>query len=136
VVVKLLLVFLALLLASFVWVRLAPSDVSKWHYVIENPQNNRFQAGLVEVLPNKADSFSELYKIAVNADRTVLLAGSIDEGMATFITRSKLWGFPDYTTIWINGDALAIHARARFGKSDIGVNAARVSKWLATLSDS
>jgi uncharacterized protein (DUF1499 family) len=62
-----------------------------------------------------------------------LLAGSAGEGMITFQTRSQLWGFPDHTTVAVQGDLLVIYGRLRFGKSDLGVNRARIAGWLETL---
>ncbi|HHB81701.1 MAG TPA: DUF1499 domain-containing protein, partial [Aliiroseovarius sp.] len=47
----------------------------------------------------------------------------------TFVTRSRLWGFPDYTTIAYADGRITIFARLRFGRSDLGVNAARVGAW-------
>jgi len=57
----------------------------------------------------------------------------VAEGRVTYITRSKLWGFPDYSTFETRDGDLLIHARLRFGSSDMGVNRARVTDWLARL---
>ena len=65
--------------------------------------------------------------------RTHVLAGGPDVGLTTYVTRSALWGFPDYTTIAQDGDAIVIRAHLRFGQSDMGVNAARVRSWVAAL---
>ena len=48
--------------------------------------------------------------------------------MITYVTRSALWGFPDYTTAIAQpddrgGTYLILHGRARYGASDLGVNA-------------
>ena len=53
--------------------------------------------------------------------------------MITYVTRSRVFGFPDYTTVRQAGDTLEIHGRLRFGESDMGVNAARVDGWLERL---
>jgi len=57
----------------------------------------------------------------------------VGAGRITYVTRSRLWGFPDYTTVQVipgaAGATLALHARARFGQSDVGVNRARVERW-------
>jgi len=59
--------------------------------------------------------------------------------MCALQTRSRLWGFPDYTTVVATehegAPVLMIHARLRFGKADLGVNKARVQAWLAQMSD-
>jgi hypothetical protein len=43
-------------------------------------------------------ALARLDEIALATPRTTRLAGSPDEGRITWITRSALWGFPDYTT--------------------------------------
>ena len=66
--------------------------------------------------------------------RTRQLAGSVDDGRMTFVTRSLLWGFPDYTTIEVEGAAvLRVWSRARFGGGDGGVNAERLRGWVRDL---
>ena len=49
---------------------------------------------------------------------------------ATYVTRTKFMGFPDYTTARQDGDFLKVYARLRFGRSDLGVNGARIADWL------
>ena len=52
-----------------------------------------------------------------------------------------MWGFPDYTTVSIlpagtfdnAGPLLMIDGRLRFGRSDLGVNKARIERWLTAL---
>ena len=51
----------------------------------------------------------------------------------TYITRSLLWGFPDYTTAQTTPQGTRLYARQRFGSNDWGVNAARLRDWLAKL---
>ncbi len=75
--------------------------------------------------------------IVSGSPRTERLAGAPSEGRITYVTRSRLWGFPDYTTVAAEavdgGTRLVIHARLRFGSSDMGVNAARVEEWLSRM---
>ena len=63
----------------------------------------------------------------------MVLAGSVEEGMVTYITRSAVFGFPDYTTVRQRGDELEIYGRLRMGYSDLGVNGKRIDRWLALL---
>lgn len=78
--------------------------------------------------------------IAKSTPRTKQIAGSVDEQMITYVTRSRVFGFPDFTTVQIvtaeDGETplLQITARARFGKSDFGVNKKRVERWLGELA--
>jgi uncharacterized protein (DUF1499 family) len=61
------------------------------------------------------------------------LAGSVEEGRMTWVARSALWGFPDYITAEAGPKGLAVWSRLRFGRSDLGVNRARLEDWLARL---
>jgi len=76
---------------------------------------------------------ARLDAIALATPRTRRLAGGVAEGSITWITRSALWGFPDYTTAEVQADGLYIFARIRFGGGDGGVNAARLREWQAQL---
>jgi uncharacterized protein (DUF1499 family) len=84
-----------------------------------------------------ADAAARLATIANATPRTELLAG---QGLhTTWVTRSAMIGYPDYTSVMITptatGSTIAIYARSRFGQSDFGVNRARVESWLKQLSD-
>ena len=50
--------------------------------------------------------------------------------MITYVTRSALFRFPDYTTVRHRDAQIEIYGRLRFGRSDLGVNAARIDRWL------
>jgi uncharacterized protein (DUF1499 family) len=125
-------------LAFGAWVRLAPSDPARWH---SDPaqgtagDNSPVAKAYLPVPP--AEALAAFDAVALTAPRTTRLAGGVEEGRITYVSRSRLWGFPDYTTVSaVPGDGgawLAIHARARFGRSDLGVNAARVGRWLAAI---
>ena len=124
------------LIAAFVlYVRLAPSDPARWHKAPPDlPLGD--SAGLnsfVAVRDGDRAILERLIQIAEAAPRTERFAGSADEGLITFITRTRLWGFPDYTTAQVQGEGLVIFARLRFGSSDLGVNAKRLRQWIAQL---
>ena len=119
------------------YIRLAPSDPSIWHVDLagkgfQPPGNaqvfcirpdNRY--GPIQGDP--ADYLARIDTIALAMPRTVRLAGSVSEGRITWVTRSMLVGFPDYTTAQVlTGPSLCILARQRFGLYDFGTNAARV----------
>lgn len=126
------------LAAAALWVRLAPTDPARWHGdpALGRDGPNSHVARVSVPLP-PAQALAALDAIALATPRTLRLAGSPEEGRITWITRSALWGFPDFTTAAAlpvgQGSALVIFARARFGASDLGVNAARVQDWLARL---
>lgn len=139
--------FIALALVvvvGMVWFRVAPSPADDWHVdPIAAPDPGK---GNARVSPPDAPVFDEtpaslmsrIDEIAMNEPRTSRLAGSVEEGRVTYIQRSRLWGFPDYVTVETmpaegGGATLAIFSRQRFGSDDLGVNRARVDRWLATL---
>ncbi|WP_245875323.1 DUF1499 domain-containing protein [Tabrizicola aquatica] len=137
------------------YVRLAPSDAAVWHVdpsaglaeglalsrLGEVPQiATTLNAAAVRVEAQGPDrvALARLDKIALANPRTTRLAGSPEEGRITWVTRSALWGFPDYTTaqamtLDVATSEVMILARSRFGKGDMGVNAARLRDWLSRL---
>lgn len=127
-------VLLALVVVGMGFIRLAPSDPGHWHVPPEVTQNRDLPGGVMRIVPDAEGALAQIDAIARATPRTTVLAGSVDEGMITYITRTKIMGFPDYTTIWQDGDSLKIHARLRFGQSDLGVNRARVDGWLSELA--
>lgn len=138
IVVTILILLVVIVVGLMAYVRLAPTNTAQWHS-LPDVSDTGDTAG--------ADSFLAVRRItapahqvlaaveqrALATPRTVLLAGSIDDGLLTFQTRSLFWGFPDHTTVGVQGDLLVIYGRLRFGQSDMGVNRARIEGWLATL---
>lgn len=122
--------FLVFLVVAFgLYVRLAPSSVARWHVPVEGGDAS-FEGGLRKVLPGQSGQLAALVAIMEKEPRTRRLAGSLAEGRLTFVTRSRLWGFPDYATVEARGEDLVIYSRLRFGRSDLGVNSARVARWI------
>lgn len=130
---KIAFVLLASVIAFAIWVRVAPSHPQRWHVALANPQDAEVLHGVVRVIASGEKHFVALDKIIRDTERTTHLAGTLEEGIVTYVTRSKLWGFPDYATVWISGQDLIIHSRLRFGRGDMGVNRARVDDWLSKL---
>lgn len=131
---KWLVVSVVALVGLGLWVRLAPSDPARWHMPIKGDKDKDFKAGALRVIAGNAARFEALDGIIRGTERTQVLAGSVAEGRVSYVTRSKLWGFPDYTTVELRGDQMAIYGRLRFGRSDLGVNKARISGWLKALA--
>ncbi len=136
-------ILVLLFLAGTAWVRLAPSDPARWHVdpaaaetgagrFVVRPEGGDIAGPVLPMPP--AEALAALDAVARATPRTQVLAGSVEEGRITYVTRSLLWGFPDYTTVEAvpveGGARLVIFARLRFGESDMGVNAARVRGWL------
>jgi uncharacterized protein (DUF1499 family) len=126
-------VIVVLVLGFGLYVRLAPSDPAKWHQPLKGAEDKDFKSGALRIINGGVDTFEALDAIIRATPRTVVLAGSAAEGQVTYITRSALWGFPDYTTLELRKNGVAIVGRSRFGRSDIGVNKARIETWLAAL---
>lgn len=130
-------VLCALVLGFAAYVRLAPVAASAWHEIDIpkpgvglHPGTGRF-VGQFLVESDGPALLARLDEIALATPRTVKVAGSVAEGRITYETRSKLWRFPDYTSIALIDDpsSLVIYARLRFGLDDLGVNRARVMSW-------
>lgn len=124
-------VLFLVVLALGVWVRVAPSDPGRWHISPVGKSEGIGQGSALMRVPD--GKLSDLNDIASATPRTRVLAGSVADGMITYITRSALWGFPDYTTVAVEGDDLVLFARLRFGRRDLGVNAKRLQDWRARL---
>jgi hypothetical protein len=115
------------------YVRLAPTDPVRWHVPVIADADKDMPGGAIRVVRVGPDALALVDEAARGFERTQVLAGSVEQGRVTYVSRSKLIGFPDYTTVEQDGDVLKIHARLRFGRSDLGVNRARVLKLLAAL---
>lgn len=123
-------IFLMPILAT-AYVRLAPHDVEIAHTQLSLSEPEARPGPVKQLI--KGD-LMDLHKIIISEPRTILLAGSPKKGHATYVTRSLIWGFPDYTTVQRENDELLIFARQRFGQNDLGVNAARVDRWIDALA--
>ena len=129
-----LIVFIVLMVIGFaVYVRLAPTDVAQWHQPIDATEDRAFSKGAIRVLDADSATFEKVNAALLALPRTRVLAGSVDDGLITYVTRSQLWGFPDYTTVQFSDGALKLFGRLRFGGSDLGVNAARIALVLAAV---
>jgi len=121
-------VILISLCAALFYIRVSPTDVARWHQPIQGSEDVDLQGGAVRVLPAGATALARVDAAAMALPRTVRLAGSVDQGRITYRTRSKVIGFPDFTTVEYKDGQLKMFARLRFGRSDFGVNAARLKR--------
>lgn len=127
-------VLLALVILGMAFIRLAPSDPTRWHVAPKGDKDKNLEGGVVRVVETGPLGLKKLNAV-VQADATTrTLAGSVDEGMVTYVSRTKVMGFPDYTTAQQDGDTLRIYGRLRFGRSDFGVNRNRVDGWLGQIN--
>lgn len=123
-------VTLAILIALGLYVRLAPSSPERWHGMPDAIQPRDLSGGAMRVVEAGEGGLARLHGIITATARTRVLAGSVEEGMITYVSRSRAFGFPDYTTVRRRGGRIELYGRLRFGKSDFGVNAARIDRWL------
>lgn len=143
----LILVALIALAAILVYIRYAPSEPVEWHvdpFGAPVPSGNGWlvrpadgNAAAAPLAGTMVAVMSALDDIALATPRTTRLVGSAEDGRITYVTRSRLMGYPDYTTVAAmagpDGITIAVYARQRFGRNDLGVNRARVEGWLAAL---
>ncbi len=127
-------VLVALVVVGLGYIRLAPSEPETWHQLPDFSENKDFRKGVLRIAEAGPDGLERIDAIARATANTTVLAGSVDEGMITYVTRTRVFGFPDYTTIRQDADQLKIYARLRFGGSDQGVNRKRVELWLDALN--
>lgn len=143
------LLLVVLLLASglmgYVW--FAPSDPARWHEdprLVARPTTPNFHLQRLvggDAMPpmvqiNAQDLAARVDRVA-KADGAKLIGGSVASGHMTYLTRSPMLGFPDYTSVLIesagDGAMVLAFARARFGYSDMGANRNRTERWMKAL---
>lgn len=128
-------------------VRLAPMRAADWHVdpvlTERSGRPNDYRVGpggdrtaaVARSTPEAA--LTRLDAVAMAEPRVERLAGSVAEGRITYVQRSAVMGFPDAITVEAvpDGEDARLHvwSRSRYGMSDLGVNAARVARWLDAL---
>ncbi len=134
-----LVLLIALAFGTALWVRLAPVTPARWHVdpkTAPAPGLGGYRTEITLAGPPET-VLAQLDRIALETARTRRIAGSIEERRLTYETRSRLWGFPDYTTVSAEpageNTRLVFLARLRFGKGDLGVNRTRVRGWIEAL---
>jgi uncharacterized protein (DUF1499 family) len=143
-------IILALIVAMVLWVRIAPSNVDQWHVdpetVEKNPLPNQFlmrdgqgaDALVFDMSPS--DLAAKFNEIALSKPNTTVLAGNANDLWVTYVQRTKLMAYPDYISVKVTAEdggksRLYVYSRSRFGRSDLGVNKARIKAWTAALGD-
>ena len=121
-----------LVLAVMVAARMAPHDPDRWHRPVTADSDQDMAGGAIRVIPAGPDALKRADAVMPALPRTTRLAGSVDEMLITYVTRSRVFGFPDYTTLQQTEGTLRAYARLRFGASDLGVNRRRLEQVLAT----
>ena len=143
---SLLLVLVLLVIAALVWVRVAPHDVDRWHVdpaEEEDPgaRGVRMVGRDAPRFPGHPDDVLATFTEIVTANpRARVLDGDVDEGMITFVIRTRRLAFPDYLTVKAtdegNETKLSLLARSRFGGNDFDLNRQRLEYLLGELDRS
>ena len=129
---------LALIGAVQVYVRFAPTQADRW-VIVPNEKtvgDYRYDNGFMVVrdVDGSRDSVLKLFDQEMRTRRIATISGQ-----NIYESRSKLWGFPDYTTVSVaplpgmEQSRAVIFSRLRFGKSDMGVNRKRMNHILRRL---
>mmetsp|Transcript_23803 Transcript_23803/g.42895 ORF Transcript_23803/g.42895 Transcript_23803/m.42895 type:complete len:139 (-) Transcript_23803:3422-3838(-) len=126
--VYLIVLIVVVLMSGLLFVRLAPTDAARWHQPIDLRESTDLVNGAVRVFAADDVAFARVDAAAHALPRTDVIAGSVDEGRITYITRTKWIGFPDFTTVEYADGQIRMFARLRFGRSDLGVNAKRLER--------
>jgi uncharacterized protein (DUF1499 family) len=97
------------------------------------------EAAASPVFAVSADRLAEYWGELVAAEpRLVQIAAEPERRRSVWIQRSALFRFPDLVTVEFvalapERSSLALYSRARYGRSDFGVNRGRVLRWLSRL---
>ena len=143
----LLLVFVGV--GFFVWVRVAKDDAAVWHVDPQTAKRGK-RPNQYFLLPGADRSPAPEYEMSAAALATKfdamamgqadikVLAGNASDLWVTYIQRSRLMRYPDYISVKFialenDRSTLAIYSRSRFGRSDLGVNKARIKAWIKAL---
>ena len=124
-------IVLALIVAGVAYVRLAPTDAQAVHCDVDGTEDADGAGHCVRVVDADEGTLARIDAAAMALPRTSRVAGSVAQGHITYVTRSKWVGFPDYTTVQRDGDRIKLFGRLRFGRSDLGVNRARLDHLVA-----
>ncbi|NND42939.1 MAG: DUF1499 domain-containing protein [Silicimonas sp.] len=138
----LLITLLALAAAIVLWIRYSPIDRDAWH--VDPADAGDLGRSGVKLIGLDAPRFAAdpetvletIHEIALSEPRTRLLDGDIDEGMLTFVARSRTIGFADFITVKAVSEGrktkLSVASRPRAGAKayDWGVNAKRIDRWM------
>ena len=141
--VYILLAALLALACVVAYVRLAPAAPGTFH--VDPFSFGQSGPNAVHIAPPEAPVFettpeglhAALQKAILAEPRSKVWATSPDAFHTTYVTRTRLMGYPDYISVAVRaaegGASFAVYSRSRFGYSDLGVNRARLDRLLGRL---
>jgi uncharacterized protein (DUF1499 family) len=145
---------MAVLAAAVIYIRTVGHDPAVWHVdpltALEPLTPNSFYVGPAEGSAQAPDAEARIYAVApqdlarafdnfvMGQPRVEFVAESEDKLWVTYVQRTERLQVPDYISVrflpYADGlSTISIFSRSRFGHGDMGVNAARVTAWLAAL---
>lgn len=78
--------------------------------------------------------YATIKRVAAVRPRTYLQVAYDDRMQADYVARSRVFNFPDLITVQVRPNAtLILWSRSVYGRSDFGVNRARLTAWLKAL---
>lgn len=118
---------------------LEPPATPNWYLVCPEGMCAAAQASAPEFPWPAAELKSRFEALARARPRVEVLRTSDDGMQMDLVQRSAHMRFPDLVTVRFVGlgearSTLAVYSRAIYGRSDFGVNQARVEAWLAALA--
>ena len=136
--VLIIIVAVALAFVAFgIWVRVAPNEASYWHVdpaTAPDPATPNF-ARIDRVTSLAPEAAAAAIATRAGTEGARLIAGDSTHG--TWIARTRWMGYPDFISIRLapEGDGTRIvgFSRSRFGYRDMGVNRARLRRWIERL---
>ena len=143
-------VLFAVFVAAALWVRFAPASQDQFHIKPSDVQDvglgqNYYMLGSSTFAQKPAQVLDgQLSENAARIDQILTselggarFAGSLDDGWATYVFRTKWMGYPDYMSISLVSESekteLSVFSRSRYGIRDFGVNKTRVQSLLTSL---
>lgn len=122
-------IILACVVGVMAYIRLAPTEAARWHVPVAALEDADQAGGVIRIIRGDLAALDQV----IRRSGAQIVAGDLDSGHITYVSRTKWMGFPDYTTVQVDGDVIKLWGRLRFGQSDIGVNKRRVEGWIAQL---
>jgi uncharacterized protein (DUF1499 family) len=139
----LLAVLVLAILGAALYFRMVPMPADTWHVdpaSVTPPASPNYELRVGDAAPVfdlTPDDLAARLDAAATAEGADPIGGSLAEGHVTYVARSRLMGYPDAISVRLTplaqGTRMEIYSRARFGYSDMGVNAARVARWIQTV---
>jgi hypothetical protein len=120
------------------FVRLAPSEAENWTIDANADVPGAYPTAMgfkvVAPIEKEPNALLDAFEEAILAQPRTHKLGTV-KGQRIYVTRSLLWGFPDYTTAAVSDDQTraTFYSRLRYGKSDMAVNRKRLKQILTSI---